>query len=114
MDRGPVDPGAIRTWLSPPTALGMIVSGGLRGIGLGDHMDLSVAVFRGIATVIAAVILLWLVLKPQGDRRFVVRVWPCSPSLCWAPWCNRGTCCGHCRCWSPQVSPPPVAAPPSC
>ena len=29
-------------------------------------MDLSVAVFRGIATVIAAVILLWLVLKPQG------------------------------------------------
>jgi hypothetical protein len=59
-------PGTIRTWLSPPTALGMIVSGALRGIGLGDHMDLSVAVFRGIATVLAVAILLWLVLKPKG------------------------------------------------
>ncbi len=59
-------PGTIRTWLSPPTAMGMIVSGLLRGIGLGDHMDLAVAVFRGIATVVAVVVLAWLVLKPRG------------------------------------------------
>jgi hypothetical protein len=59
-------PGTIRTWLSPPTAMGMIVSGALSGIGLGDHMELAVAIFRGVATVVAVVILGWLVLKPKG------------------------------------------------
>jgi hypothetical protein len=59
-------PGAIRTWLSPPTAAGMIVGGVLRGVGLGDHMNLAVAVFRGLATVIAVGVLAWLVLKPKG------------------------------------------------
>lgn len=59
-------PGSIRTWLSPPTALGMIFGGLVRVVGLGDHMDLAVAIFRGIATVVAVVVLAWLVLKPQG------------------------------------------------
>lgn len=59
-------PGTIRTWLSPPTAAGMIVSGLIRAVGLGDHMDVAVAVFRGIATLLAVGILAWLVFKPRG------------------------------------------------
>ena len=59
-------PGSIRTWLSPPTALGMISGGLLRSIGLGDHMDLTVAIFRGLASIAAVLILLYLVLRPQG------------------------------------------------
>lgn len=59
-------PGSIRTWLSPPTALGMISGGLLRSIGLGDHVDVTVAVFRGLATIVAVVILAHLVLKPGG------------------------------------------------
>lgn len=59
-------PGAIRTWLSPPTALGMIVAGAVRAVGLGDHIDLAVTVFRGIATLVAVCLVLWLVLRPQG------------------------------------------------
>jgi len=59
-------PGAIRTWLSPPTAVGMVVGGAARAVGLGDHVDLAVALFRGLATLIAVGILGWLVLKPEG------------------------------------------------
>lgn len=59
-------PGTIRTWLSPPTALGMIAGGLLQAVGLGNHVDLAVAVFRGIATIAALGVLLYLVLKPQG------------------------------------------------
>ncbi len=59
-------PGAIRTWLSPPTAAGMIVGGLVRAVGLGDHVDLAVAVFRGVATLAAVVILALLVLRPKG------------------------------------------------
>ncbi len=59
-------PGSIRTWLSPPTALGMISGGLLRSIGLGDHVDGAVALFRGIATVAAVLVLMYLVLRPKG------------------------------------------------
>jgi alpha-1,6-mannosyltransferase len=59
-------PGAIRTWLSPPTALGMITGGAVRMIGLGDHVDLAVSVFRFLALMVALVILGVLVLRPRG------------------------------------------------
>ncbi|MEZ5185865.1 MAG: polyprenol phosphomannose-dependent alpha 1,6 mannosyltransferase MptB [Candidatus Nanopelagicales bacterium] len=59
-------PGAIRTWLSPPTALGMIVGWLVRMVGLGDNTDLAVAVFRAVGSLLAAGILLWLVLRPRG------------------------------------------------
>jgi hypothetical protein len=59
-------PGTIRTWLSPPTAAGMISGGLLRAVGLGDHVDLMVTVFRGAATAAAVVILAYLVLRPKG------------------------------------------------
>lgn len=59
-------PGSIRTWLSPPTASGMLVGGLLRSIGLGDHTDAAVAVFRAVATIVAVAIVLYLVLRPKG------------------------------------------------
>lgn len=59
-------PGAIRTWLSPPTALGMILGSGVRAVGLGDHIDLLVSICRGLALVAAVLILAYLVLKPEG------------------------------------------------
>jgi hypothetical protein len=59
-------PGTIRTWLSPPTAAGMMVGGLVQAVGLGEHGDLMVAVFRGAATVAAVAILLVLVLRPRG------------------------------------------------
>lgn len=59
-------PGSIRTWLSPPTALGMVVGNLLQSIGLGNHTDGAVALFRGIATLAAVAILAYLVLRPKG------------------------------------------------
>ncbi|HQR79888.1 MAG TPA: polyprenol phosphomannose-dependent alpha 1,6 mannosyltransferase MptB [Actinomycetota bacterium] len=59
-------PGAIRTWLSPPTAAGMLISAVVRAVGLGDHVDVLVTVFRAAAFLASVVILLWLVLRPAG------------------------------------------------
>jgi hypothetical protein len=59
-------PGAIRTWLSPPTALGMIMGGAVRAVGLGDHVDAAVAVLRVVALLAAVGLLAMLVLKPRG------------------------------------------------
>lgn len=59
-------PGAIRTWLSPPTALGMILGSVVRAVGLGDHIDVFVTLMRGLALVAALAIVAYLVLKPEG------------------------------------------------
>ena len=58
-------PGSVRTWLSPPTALGMLVGGVLDWTGLGT-VDGAVGFFRGLAMLIGAIIALYLVLRPQG------------------------------------------------
>jgi hypothetical protein len=59
-------PGEVRTWLSPPTALGMFAGNLLGWIGLGEHTDLTVAVVR-IACMLAAVaIVATLILRPEG------------------------------------------------
>jgi hypothetical protein len=44
----------------------MIVGGLVRAVGLGDHMDIAVTIFRGLATVAAVGILILLVLRPRG------------------------------------------------
>ena len=59
-------PGEVRTWLSPMTALGMASGNALAWFGLGDHVDLTVTVFRVIGEIAAVVIVAWLLLKPQG------------------------------------------------
>ncbi len=58
-------PGSVRTWLSPPTALGMSAGAVLDWIGLGT-VDGAVTFFRGIAMLAGAGIGLYLVLKPEG------------------------------------------------
>ena len=59
-------PGEVRTWLSPTTALGMASGNLLSWIGLGDHIDTTVTVFRAIGEVAAVVIVARLIIKPQG------------------------------------------------
>jgi hypothetical protein len=58
-------PGTVRTWLSPPTALGMAVGSLLDLVGLGT-VDGAITVFRGGAMIAGASICLYLVLRPQG------------------------------------------------
>lgn len=59
-------PGAVRTWLSPPTAVGMIVGTVLRLVGLVDSVDGAVAVARAIAMLAGGAIGLSLILRPEG------------------------------------------------
>lgn len=59
-------PGEVRTWLSPPTALGMIVGGILQALGLASTNDTAVIVFRMIGLVASLVVIAVLCLRPQG------------------------------------------------
>jgi hypothetical protein len=59
-------PGAVRTWLSPATALGMFSGDVLGWIGLGDHIDLTVTVVRMIGMLTAIAIVGYLVIRPEG------------------------------------------------
>jgi alpha-1,6-mannosyltransferase len=58
-------PGTVRTWLSPPTALGMTVGSVLDLLGLGT-VDGAITAFRGIAMVAGAAFCVWLAVRPQG------------------------------------------------
>ena len=59
-------PGEVKTWLSPSTALGMASGNLLSWIGLGDHLDTTVGIFRIAGEIAAVVIVGYLCLKPQG------------------------------------------------
>jgi hypothetical protein len=59
-------PGEVRTWLSPPTAIGMAIGNTLDAIGLGNHTDTLVTVSRLLFMVAAVVIVGLLVLRPEG------------------------------------------------
>lgn len=59
-------PGSVRTWLSPSTALGMASANVLAWFGLGEHVDLTVAVFRVLFEIAAIVIIARLIIKPEG------------------------------------------------
>ncbi|MFC6238757.1 polyprenol phosphomannose-dependent alpha 1,6 mannosyltransferase MptB [Longivirga aurantiaca] len=59
-------PGEVRTWLSPATALGMASGNLLSWVGLGDHHDLTVGIFRAIGMLAAVAIVAYLLLKPEG------------------------------------------------
>jgi hypothetical protein len=59
-------PSTYTTWLSPPTALGMIVGGLGDHIGLGDHTDGALQVTRVLGLLLGGLIIGWLCLKPQG------------------------------------------------
>jgi alpha-1,6-mannosyltransferase len=59
-------PGDVRTWLSPPTALGMAVGGLLESAGANDASDFAVTAFRAISMLIGALLCCWLVLRPEA------------------------------------------------
>lgn len=59
-------PGSVKTWLSPPTALGMLSGGILQALGLADSNDGAVAFFRAIGLVASLLIIAYLCLRPQG------------------------------------------------
>ena len=58
-------PGKVRTWLSPPTALGMLTGQLSHWLGLAS-VDTMVAVFRVLGQLIALGIVAWLLLRPVG------------------------------------------------
>ncbi len=58
-------PGSVRTWLSPSTAIGMILGWVLERISLGST-DTAVGLIRALAMLVGAVIYLYLVLAPHG------------------------------------------------
>jgi hypothetical protein len=58
-------PGTVRTWLSPPTALGMAVGNLVQWLGVGT-VDGAISFFRFVAMAVGALIALWLVLRPEG------------------------------------------------
>lgn len=59
-------PGTVKSWLSPMTALGMLIGGPIRLLGFGNHVDLAVAIARGFGSVVLAIVLVYLIAKPQG------------------------------------------------
>lgn len=59
-------PGAVRTWLSPPTALGMIMGGAAQWSGLAVDNDMGVTIVRAIGAVLGVGVVAWLVLRPEG------------------------------------------------
>ncbi|MCB0914768.1 MAG: polyprenol phosphomannose-dependent alpha 1,6 mannosyltransferase MptB [Actinobacteria bacterium] len=58
-------PGKVRTWLSPPTALGMITGQVTTWAGIAS-VDTMVAVMRALGQVAALGFIAWLALKPEG------------------------------------------------
>ncbi len=58
-------PGKVRTWLSPPTALGMIFGAIGDTVGI-TSVDTMVVVFRTIGQLVAVLFIAWLLLKPEG------------------------------------------------
>jgi len=59
-------PGEVRTWLSPPTAVGMLVGGLTSAAGLTVDDAMVVSISRLIGTVAALGIVAWLALRPEG------------------------------------------------
>ncbi len=59
-------PGAVRTWLSPPTAAGMLVGGIGSLLGHPEILDPAVVVCRAVAMLAAVVYVAVLCLRPEG------------------------------------------------
>jgi hypothetical protein len=59
-------PGTVKSWLSPTTAIGMLTGGTLRFLGFGNVIDTSVGITRLIGSVILAMVLVLLIIRPAG------------------------------------------------
>ena len=59
-------PGTVKSWLSPTTAIGMLIGGPLRLLGFGNVVDTSVGITRLIGSIALAFVLVMLVVRPAG------------------------------------------------
>ncbi len=59
-------PGAVRSWLSPMTALGILTGAPTSHLGMGDQMGHAISIFRAIGFAITVIVLMVLTVKPQG------------------------------------------------
>ena len=59
-------PGEVRTWLSPATAVGMLLGMGTTAVGATIDDALVVTIVRTIGTIAALGIVAWLILRPEG------------------------------------------------
>ena len=59
-------PGTVKSWLSPTTAIGMLIGGPLRLLGFGNVVDTSVGITRLIGSIALALVLVMLVVRPTG------------------------------------------------
>jgi len=59
-------PGSVRSWLSPSTAIGMMWGGFLQVLGMGNLTQTTIAVTRTVGALALGVVLVTLVLRPNG------------------------------------------------
>ena len=59
-------PGAVKSWLSPTTATGMLLGEIIKLLGFGNLVDTSVQISRLVGSVLLAGVLVLLVLRPAG------------------------------------------------
>jgi hypothetical protein len=59
-------PGTVKSWLSPTTAIGMLIGGPLQFLGFGNVIDTSVGIARAIGSVALAIVLVLLIIRPAG------------------------------------------------
>jgi len=59
-------PGTVKSWLSPTTAVGMLIGGPLQFLGFGNVIDTSVGITRAIGSVSLAIVLVLLIIRPAG------------------------------------------------
>jgi hypothetical protein len=59
-------PGEVRTWLSPATAIGMLIGMATTATGLTIDDAFVVTITRTLGTIAALVIVAWLILRPEG------------------------------------------------
>ncbi len=59
-------PGTVKSWLSPFTALGMMFGNFMELLGFGNRIDFYVGITRAFGSIVLAVIVMYLILKPEG------------------------------------------------
>jgi hypothetical protein len=59
-------PGSVKSWLSPTTALGMLIGEPLQILGFGNVVDTTVGLTRLIGSILLAIVLVMLVIRPAG------------------------------------------------
>lgn len=59
-------PGSVKSWLSPTTAIGMLIGEPIRLLGFGNYVDTSVGLTRLVGFVLLAIVLVALVVRPEG------------------------------------------------